>query len=349
MTDLAKQALDVVLKHALVSLQQHDLPHVCGSDLARLSVAINQKLGRNLGLKGDLCPLLLRWGHSQVDMHRSLTCCPERIEILQKIRPEWLAHNVNEFLIDLLQVGGHMGRVTPAWLCANVSNGNALLFCLGVGNHLDKVSPEWIAANVQHDMNKVAALIRGGHIHRVTPDWIFDNIAHYKEAFWALSEKMDVRSIPPAWFKRRVPCFEDFATVSASIGPMDSSMLRWFIGMYDSQYRDPQCAALDLASALMSINHEHNMSYGGCSFDIVELLTALRGIPYKELYGLLNEIREVTGIVELCEGWNHNLPRRDIIEMLLVQLGWSAVCEFDRLSATVVCQLILNKWAPGLM
>lgn len=348
MNDLAKQALDVVLSRSLVSLQQHNIPSVSGRDLIRLSCASGNKLGRHLGLLGDLAPLLLRWGHSQQELHRSLTCCPERIELLQSIDPDWLVKNVNSYLIDLLDVGGHLDKVTPDWLYGNIRCCNDLMFCLGTGNHLEHLSPEWIVSHFKHDSNKVAALIHGGQLHDVSPDWIFANIRSYNSAFWALTTKMDITAVPPEWLKSKVPYFEDLSLLPDVLGHMGSEMIAWFMSVYESQYRDPNCAASDLAYALIGINETENDHYG-CSFDIVTLLTALRGVPYKELYSLLDVIHEVTGIVDLCDSSGRpDLSRLEILDMYLVSLGWTGDSEFDKSSRRVLCQLMMNKWVPIL-
>ena len=319
-----------------------------GRDLVRLSLACNKRLGRHLGLQNDLPPLLLRWGHSEEEMCRSLTCCPERNELLQTISPDWLAQNVPNFLIALLEAGGHMDKVTPDWLSTKIRWSNDLMYCLGTGNHLDTISPDWIVANLENDMNMTAALIEGGHLATVTPDWIFDNIKCYRDAFWALTEKLDITTLPHEFFKKRLPYFEDFAEVAESVGYMDSEAISWFIGVYDSQYRDDDWPAVDLAHALMHINILQNAQYDGCSFDVTELLTAMRNVPYKELYGLLDETMKVTGIVELCRSLNCELSTLECLEIYFVQLGWSSDSAYAKHSLRVICQFMLNKWVPQL-
>jgi hypothetical protein len=339
-------AIAIVLEQSLVSLQRNEIPYVNGKDLVRLSCANLQRQGRHLGLLGDIAPLLLRWGGSQRELHRSLVCCPERREMLQTLSPDWLAKNVGDYLVDLLEVGRHLHNVSPDWLAKNIRSCNDLMYCLGAGGHLGALSAEWVAQNFKQDMNKTAALIECGLLDQVTPDWIFDNIKSYAHAFWALATKMDITGISPAWFKLKAPFFEDFAAVVDVVGRMgmDTPMILWFINVYETQYRDPECAPSDLTLALIKINDNANSVSNGCSFDIALLLATLRGVPYKELYCLFDVIQEITGVTALCDSLRRpHMSRQDALELCFECLGWPAHSEFDRQSIRVVCQLVLSK------
>ena len=274
---LSHDAIAVVAEHELAKLQSGRPSLFVGQSLCRLLFAASMRMGKHLGLTGDLAPLLLRWGHCQWSLARSFTCCPERQELLRDLSPGLLAGMLRgRYLMETLDVGGHLRKVSPDWLKAHVADKAVLYKCLKRGGHLRATPPDWLIQHLGNDTQRVTALHEGGHLVDASTEWLCANIECNDCLAWALHTSGKLRNVDSALLEARYPCFEDFVQSLCSSECWCEP--EWMFSVYNMHYREYNAGRFpsnDLAEALISMNIMGRQMGKHIEYDVEQLLRQL--------------------------------------------------------------------------
>jgi len=282
-----------MLTFELTKLQTGTKSAVPGATICRIADVTGLRLGKDLGLRGELAAILLRWGHCDSSMVQSLCCCPERRELLQTLSPEWIARTVGgTALAILLECGGHVSSVTPDWLRAHVP-AHMLFRCLKAGGHLSEVSADWLVAHLPSDDVRVYALALGGQLYKVTADWIIDNIKQRDSLIWALVESDELQAMRPDLVSACVPVFEDLVDHLCNTDP--SIDPHWLCDVYRAAYQDPR-GSVDLAEGLIRLCIARSHCSYETHFDAPTLFGSLRGVPAELVCQLIDLVDTLYGV-----------------------------------------------------
>lgn len=274
---LVRDAIAVVADHELSKLQSGRPSLFAGKSLCRLLFACSVRKGRHLGLAGDLAPLLLRWGHCQWSLVKAFTCCPERQELLSELPPGLLAGMLSErYLMNALDVGGHLRKVSPGWLNENIADKVVLFKCLKGGDHLRATSPDWLVQKLGTDVQRVTALHDGGHLMEMSTEWLCANIECNDSLAWALHRSGKLNDMATALVEARYPCFEEFVQCLCNTDCWCEP--EWLFAVYNRHYREYNAGRYppnDLAEALISMNTMGRQQGRHIEYDLEQLLRQL--------------------------------------------------------------------------
>lgn len=293
---LSHDAIAVIAEHELAKLQSGHPSLFAGKSLCRLLFAASMRMGRHLGLTGDLAPLLLRWGHCQWSLARSFTCCPERQELLYDLSPSLLAGMLHgRYLMETLDVGGHLRKVSPDWLMHHIDDKLVLYKCLKRGDHLRATPPDWLIQHLGNDTQRVTALHEGGHLFDTSTEWLCANIACNDCLAWALHTSGKLHNVDHALLEARYPCFEDFVK---SLCSSDSwCEPEWLFSVYNMHYREYNAGrypANDLADAIISMNIMGRHLGQHIEYDLEQLVQELAFVDAELIRQVVTTVDTIT-------------------------------------------------------
>lgn len=330
---LAESALRIVVDRE-IAMRQGLVPRgVAGRELVRLAIASCNRAAtkRALGLKGELPALLLRWGHCGKFIQKSLTCCPERREMLATCDPTVIADHIANAgaqrpwvgmppLVDVLVSGDLLRKVDTAWLVARMPSDYWLAYAMDRAGLMARVTPEWILQHMKTDASRDLALRTGGFIRdrRVSRDFIASAIKHPAKLTGCLADLGDPcpRDFLAASFRR----FSDYMTAFMIWHSAYASQVQ-VIEDFNRWYRSADEAPEDLASELTRLNHS---GYGDVApASTKDVLKNLRGAPCPMVVDVILSCDRLPGITEWLAEGSHGVSMLDDCTREVKAMGWS--------------------------
>ena len=316
-------------------MRQSLLPRrIAGRELVRMANAVCSKeaLEPGLGLDGELQALLLRWGHDAKFTQMSLTCCPERVELLSRCDPDVLAAHIERAgripsvpgeppLLNAMRVGGLLERVSPEWLKRHMPGDFWLARALDGGRQYAGVTPDWIVANMDDDMARSYALRAGGYLKRkeVTRSWLNPRIGDRQILLACLQELDDHCDVE--FLRNAFPKFEDFMDGFMTWHARDATLARVY-EHYERSFRNPEVPPNDLATEIVKFNQGYE---DAVILDVGELLYRIQGVSVCIVLDVLDTVDCLSGVGDLVArtGGDGASLVQDVAKALQ-SLGWNA-------------------------
>jgi hypothetical protein len=330
---LVESALRIVVGRE-IAMRQGLVPRgVAGRELVRLAIASCNRAAtkRALGLTGDFPILMLRWGHCAKFIQKSLTCCPERREVLATCDPTVIADHIERAgtprpwvgmppLVDVLLSGDLLRKVDTEWLVARMPSDYWLAYAMDRAGLMAGVTPDWILEHMKTDSARDLALRTGGFIkdRRVTRDFLATAIKNPAKLTGCLADL-------------GAPCPRDFlAATFKRFGDYMNAFMLWHaptasqvqvVEDFNRWYRNHDEAPEDLALELVRLNHSGYADVAPVGAQA--MLKNLRGVPCPLVVDVIMSCDRLPGLEEWLAEGSHGESMYDDCMREVKAMGWS--------------------------